>query len=552
MDTVRILKDLKWIFQHYGKVNLTIEEIADYTREDPETIRYAAFLGLLGEGNEETGYNTFYVVYWHNELDMRQKIALQSSMLMHVRLNNMGRKAALKCETKKWKITYLKNGNMTINVNLGNGKRKSVYARDEEVLYAKAEAAVLEEKQRQLLEVIGGTNTAQIEALSRQIQQTLRQGNSSTTELKLYPEKKQDTEKKKSNIPTFEEAFKLWCKHLRKEEIVANQTVDRHNCAYNRHIAIHKNFVKKPVSEITTNDIYNILHAVIKSKVTKKEFNEPRQVLRDTLGYIISEDKYDFEIKVDFQTVELKLKNQGAKFITKKRIEKAITEAEYDNYFEAIEALLKKYPYKKAKYYLVKLNTFLGLREAELGALTVKDFYLDDPGNEYVSINKAEIHYREVDKDGNYTGRRIYEISHTKTENGVREIPLSPEAVEVAKELIAYHKRRGYRNPELLYDGQNGKLRDRVGKLYHTYALVAKKCGKTTEDFRSHLQRKTLATNLVNSNVEYNLIKEILGHSSIDTTLRYYVISEKDTMKKKKQAIELSFAKKVDSDQKVC
>lgn len=62
---------------------------------------------------------------------------------------------------------------------------------------------------------------------------------------------------------------------------------------------------------------------------------------------LLPEDKYDFEIRVDFQTVELKLKNQGAKFITKKRTEKAITEAEYDDYFEAIEALLKSYQIKR-------------------------------------------------------------------------------------------------------------------------------------------------------------------------------------------------------------
>ncbi|MDR1769765.1 MAG: site-specific integrase [Hungatella sp.] len=104
----------------------------------------------------------------------------------------------------------------------------------------------------------------------------------------------------------------------------------------------------------------------------------------------------------------------------------------------------------------------------------------------------------------------------------------------MVEELLAYRKRRGYRNKELIYDGETEMLKDRTGKLYNVYKRVALAVGITTNEFRSHLQRKTIATEMVNNHEESTTVQDTLGHKQIATTLDNYVVSDNHERKTEK------------------
>ena len=461
MTTSRIFKDLKWISERY-EFYLTAEEVAEFTRESVEWIEKETTLGSLV--CLENKYNALDVVYWNSGIDSMSGDALILTMYKHTGINNMkGKKSK---EPHYGKITRRNNGLLMCSLSCPGKKRENLYARDENELIAKAEAWVLEEKQKILFERLKTETGGNIEELSRRIDDEIKAERpvieAEKVKLEVVNLETKAVQKEEDGL-TFKMAFREWISNQRKRKI-KGQTIDRYEAAYKRHIISDKEFINKSVKKITTNDVYDILCKIKSANITKKEFNVPKQVIKDTLEYISCIDDLDISLKVDFEKVEKKLKHiNGTAFAGKKRDDKAIDPDTEALIKAEIDRQAKASCVKKARYYLIKLNFYLGLRAGELAALTVDDI---DLVNGTVTINKAEISYRETDRQGEYTGRKIYEIASPKTAKGIRVLPLVDQAREIVEELLAYRKRRGYRNKELIYDGEAKKLVDRTGKLY--------------------------------------------------------------------------------------
>lgn len=545
MNLLQVLKDLRWAGKQYG-VHVTLEEIGDYLREEPDIVKREAMMGSFGASTKEGKYNLYEVTYWKNGLDNEERIALNLMLLKQARTTwRMSGKRTFNKGSER-SITTRKNGLLMCHVYKTDGTRHDIYSRDETLLRAKADRFELEEEQKKLLGIISNMAPQQLESISKGLTVTLEKERGETQQKGTKEEKKQKvleetiveailSPEPENKAPTFQEAFKIWTVYLRENQIVSNQSIDKFHVAYKRHIEKHIDFTSKPIDEITTNDVHALFKTIINSKVTNIEFNIPRQVVRDTLEYFCSEDEYDYNIKVDFPKVNMKLKNLKRKFIPRKKEKKAIDSALQKKIEETIDYLAYKACNKKARYFLIKLNFYLGLRAAELGTLTVDDIDLE---RKVVYVNKAEIQYKGVDKNGEYTGHMVYEIAETKTTNGEREIPLVDEACLIAKELLDYHKRHGYRNKELIYDGESGPMRNRTGKLNNVYEKIAKEVGISTKEFRSHVQRKTFATRLVNKNIEPAEIQEYMGHADIMTTMRHYVLPERKKLEAKRATLQ--------------
>lgn len=154
----------------------------------------------------------------------------------------------------------------------------------------------------------------------------------------------------------------------------------------------------------------------------------------------------------------------------------------------------------------VKLNFLLGLRVGELVALKWDD---------YCNINHLHIVREEVrDQITN-----IYEVAeHTKT-NRDRFVVLVPKAINILQKID--------------HQGDYIFMRDgnRITSRQIAYVLekYAERQGLSTKS--THKMRKTFASNLNASGVPLDCIRELLGHSNLNTTLGYIYnpLTEKET-----------------------
>jgi len=62
-------------------------------------------------------------------------------------------------------------------------------------------------------------------------------------------------------------------------------------------------------------------------------------------------------------------------------------------------------------------------------------------------------------------------------------------------------------------------LTNRYVDIKHSFSTCLKRAG--IENFRFHDLRHTVATRLVEKGIDLVVVKEILGHSKIETTMRY-------------------------------
>lgn len=154
----------------------------------------------------------------------------------------------------------------------------------------------------------------------------------------------------------------------------------------------------------------------------------------------------------------------------------------------------------------VKLNFLLGLRVGELVALKWED---------YSDMNHLHIVREEVRNQNTNT----YEVvEHTKT-NSDRFVVLVPKAINILQKVK--------RSSDYIFTRNGERLTSRqVAYVLEKYAERQGVAIKST-----HKMRKTYASNLNASGVPLDCIRELLGHSNLNTTLGYIYnpLTEKET-----------------------
>ena len=149
-----------------------------------------------------------------------------------------------------------------------------------------------------------------------------------------------------------------------------------------------------------------------------------------------------------------------------------------------------------SSYLAVKINFMLGLRVGELVALKWEDFF----DEKYLHIVREEIR--------NQVTNEIYVVEHTKT-NKDRFVILVPKAIDILKKI----EPQG--NYIFMRDGER-ITSIRIASVLRKYARYQGVIVKS-----SHKMRKTFASNLNAAGVPLDCIRELLGHSSLSTTLGY-------------------------------
>lgn len=166
-----------------------------------------------------------------------------------------------------------------------------------------------------------------------------------------------------------------------------------------------------------------------------------------------------------------------------------------ENDFELVMESIKGANSKRNRVVLM-FSHYLGLRAKELAALKVGDV-IDDRGRVKETIRLLAA----------YTKGGVY-----------REVFLvDPTAQEYLKKYICAERSIHTPNSPLFLSQKGGEfsantMQRMIGNIYKRAGIKAS----------SHSGRRTFATRLIRSNVDIYSIKQLMGHSSIQTTQEYF------------------------------
>lgn len=98
---------------------------------------------------------------------------------------------------------------------------------------------------------------------------------------------------------------------------------------------------------------------------------------------------------------------------------------------------------------------------------------------------------------------------------------------QVLLELRAYYLI--YKPKEYLFNGFRPGKRYSVRTIQHLMQKALTKAGLENKHFTIHTIRHSFATHLLDNGTDLHTIKELLGHSSLQTTMRYMHLTAKRT-----------------------
>jgi integrase len=155
----------------------------------------------------------------------------------------------------------------------------------------------------------------------------------------------------------------------------------------------------------------------------------------------------------------------------------------------------------------ILLALYSGLRIGELCALQWKDIDFER-GTLTVSKTIQRIYIKEL--AGGTTAKII--ITPPKTRSSVREIPLASAVIPLLREHVKSSE-------WYLVTGMDTFLEPRSYRSY--YGRFLRRAGIAHSSF--HKLRHTFATQLIENGADVKTVSDLLGHSSVKTTLDLYV-----------------------------
>lgn len=286
----------------------------------------------------------------------------------------------------------------------------------------------------------------------------------------------------------------------------SNNTIKRHKQHYAKYFeksVLHN----KDITEIEGLWMEQECNTIVKSNnLTRKEWVNIKTILNGMFkyatrkGYIAVNPMSDVEIHVKFKQVVKKTKRTET-YNTEEL--KALLEYLDTMYLET----------KDTVFMAVKLNFFLGLRVGELVTLKWTDIIEHD-----IHIVREEVRDQELNT--------YSVVEHTKT-NKDRFVALVPKAVEILNSIERESEYVFIRDGERINSRQVAYVLEKYAERYNL---------KTKS---THKIRKTYASNLSAKGVSNEIIREMLGHASLQTTMAYIFnpLTEDETYEKIKNAL---------------
>lgn len=207
-------------------------------------------------------------------------------------------------------------------------------------------------------------------------------------------------------------------------------------------------------------------------------------------------------------------------FLPPKNTRQALTKEEQDNILGFLGANQK---YELYYYHVVALIE-TGLRIGEFGGLIEQD----------IDMKNRIIHVRRQVQG--FHLKELY-VSKPKTDAGIRDIPMSNAAYEAFDYLIQHYIKHA--KPMAPIDGlQNFIIRGKRGTYitprafshyYNTFCNAYNKQHDQPIYVTPHVLRHTFCTNLAHAGVSWPSIQYLMGHATLDTTVKVYTHNDRET-----------------------
>ena len=304
--------------------------------------------------------------------------------------------------------------------------------------------------------------------------------------------------------PTVKEVFYQWLNEKYELQEIKKGTYDKYE---NDFIRFFPDFEDRKIKSIDTDTLEMFIRQTIgKMELTNKAYANFRTLIIGIFKYAKRKNLSDISISTFFS--DLQLSRKVFKQNPKDQRKEVFSEEET----EIIIAHLKEHPS------LIHLGMLLcfqtGLRVGELVALKFSDEH-----KRTLHVQRQEIKYKDKD------GKTIVEVvEYTKTEAGNRHIILT----DGAKETLRLMKQ--YSSAEYIMQRD---CRIRCSTINHELYRVCKRCGLQPRSM--HKIRKTYATTLIDAGVDDSITMEMMGHSDIATTRKFYYYSRGGDEKKLEQ-----------------
>lgn len=198
---------------------------------------------------------------------------------------------------------------------------------------------------------------------------------------------------------------------------------------------------------------------------------------------------------------------------------------------------------------LVAIGLGTGLRAGELIGLTWDDINFEDG---FISVNK-NVNYSKCGQS-----KADYNITSVKTKFSNREIPMTNETREMLKKQREYQERLGIKG-DIEIDGYKGFVfTTKEGTPFRNHGLDDLcsrmiKAANVWEEYRAkkesrepvvipkhtpHYWRHTFCTRLVEAEVDYMSLKDLMGHSRVETSMNIYTTISREMKKRNRETLD--------------
>lgn len=188
---------------------------------------------------------------------------------------------------------------------------------------------------------------------------------------------------------------------------------------------------------------------------------------------------------------------------TTKKVE-AFTIEEQEKFLKSLENYK---PTKNKNYYKNQflIQLFLGLRVSEVNALRLDD----------IDFKNKTLHVRRTLTKGE-NRKDVVVGKTTKTYAGIRDLPLTDKSVDILKDAIEnmVPNKEGY-----IFLGVDGKFIN-DSQINSTFKRLCDKA--EVKCHGQHMLRHTFCTRCVEAGVSLEVLKQLMGHTDIQTTLNIY------------------------------
>ena len=296
---------------------------------------------------------------------------------------------------------------------------------------------------------------------------------------------------------TFDELFLEWLEY-KKSITNSPNTITRHKQHYKKYFA-DSTLARKKLRQLDVLTLETEFNRIVRDyNLARKEWINIKTIPKGMFEYAVRRGYLDTN---PMEKIQIHVKyRQVVKKTGKTQTYNTVEREALNSYLDTMYAETGD-----TAFLAIKLNFLLGLRVGELVALKWSDWE-----DNHLHIIREEIRNQEK--------CTVDVVEHTKTHSD-RFVLLIPKSITILKKI---EKQGEY---IFMRDGQ--RLTSR--QIAYVLEKYAERQGVHTKS--THKMRKTYASLLASSGVPLDAIRELLGHSDLQTTLGYIYnpLTDKET-----------------------